>query len=88
MRDDNLPKSGVYILNLDDKMGPGTHWVCIYNNEYFDSYGLPPPKKLNHLMQVSTIRIQPENNNLCGLYACAYIMLRNANISAYDICYT
>ena len=38
------------IVNLDDIMGPGTHWTayCITKkeNEYFDSFGkLPKPKK-------------------------------------------
>lgn len=44
------------IVNLDSQTGPGTHWVsfrCVINNrngsnifEYFDSYGLPPPKEI------------------------------------------
>ena len=44
-------KSGCCIINLDDKIGNGTHWVAkaiakdkklIY---YFDSFCLPPPQE-------------------------------------------
>lgn len=39
------------IINLDNKTGPGTHWVAYRkfksNIEYFDSFGnLGPPKEL------------------------------------------
>ena len=41
----NINESG--IINLDDHVGPGTHWVCYVispkNVIYFDSYGLSPP---------------------------------------------
>ena len=40
-----------YIINMDSKSGPGTHWVLVDNrrsNEciYFDSYGMPPPEEV------------------------------------------
>ena len=31
------------IINLDDTIGSGTHWVCYYDNYYFDPFGMPPP---------------------------------------------
>ena len=40
----NLPeiKDGVYVINLDDKNGKGTHWVLLFINKnttvYFDSF--------------------------------------------------
>lgn len=52
---DNLPtrpwKTECGIVNLDDSVGPGTHWVAYYkkalNSEYFDSFGnLKPPIEL------------------------------------------
>ena len=61
------------------------HWVCIYVNsdwgiEYFDSYGLRPPRKLLALMkQWSTnvvwnkLRFQTYLSNVCGLYVLYYI---------------
>ena len=43
---DNLPKTiknGVYIVNLDEYLDSGTHWIALYvkDNEitYFDSFG-------------------------------------------------
>ena len=38
------------ILNFDKHDGPGTHWVGVYQKNaqivYFDSFGLPPPRRL------------------------------------------
>ena len=44
MRNEVLPRTGCFVL--DELEDPGTHWVSVYNNEYYDSFGLPPPKKL------------------------------------------
>ncbi len=31
------------VINIQDfNDGSGTHWVAVYNNNYFDSFGLPP----------------------------------------------
>ena len=46
---DDLPKTikkGAYVINLDEYMDIGTHWIALYanveNNEviYFDSFGV------------------------------------------------
>ena len=37
--------SDIGIVNLHPSKG--THWVCYINENYFDSYGCPPPKKLS-----------------------------------------
>ena len=44
---DNLPKTiknGAYVINLDEYLDSGTHWIalCIKDNEitYFDSFGV------------------------------------------------
>ena len=38
------------IINLDSRIGPGTHWVCYRNInqfcEYFDSFGLPMAEEI------------------------------------------
>lgn len=53
----NLPnkcrKNECGVINLDNKNGDGTHWVCYHkkNKEcyYFDSFGnLPPPQEFVH----------------------------------------
>ena len=49
---DNIPhfKDMFYVINLDGKSGPGTHWVVMYNVDrptciYFDSFGVDPQKR-------------------------------------------
>ena len=37
-------KSDIGIVNLHPLKG--THWVCYINENYFDSFGCVPPKKL------------------------------------------
>ena len=47
-----IPKEdGMYIENLDESSGNGTHWVALLwdiNDKaiYFDSFGLRPPKEI------------------------------------------
>ena len=38
-------ESDIGIVNLHPSKG--THWVCYINENYFDSYGCSPPKKLS-----------------------------------------
>lgn len=80
MRND-LPKSGAKIresaiINLDDKNGPGTHWVAYKKNgghvAYFDSFGdLKPPKDLMRYLGVGSVeynhkRYQEYDTVICG----------------------
>ena len=45
------------IINLDDHIKPGTHWVCYRNIdrfcEYFDSFGLMMPTEVSKYMATS-----------------------------------
>ena len=45
------------IVNLDNHIGAGTHWVCYRNIdrfcEYFDSFGLPMPIEVKKYMKTS-----------------------------------
>ena len=38
-------KSDIGMVNI--RPTNGTHWVCYIHENYFDSYGCAPPKKLN-----------------------------------------
>ena len=60
----HLHETGSCIINLDDEIGLGTHWVATYITGnfiyYFDSFSLPPPQefvyyaeKLKKKMQIS-----------------------------------
>lgn len=78
---DGLPKkirlNETGIVNLDNSIGPGTHWVCYKKLKnivyYFDSFGnLPPPRELQKYFQgVKKImynyeRLQNYNTPVCG----------------------
>ena len=49
---DHLHKTGSCIINLDDEIGNGTHWVATdikgKNVFYFDSFAQPPPIEFVH----------------------------------------
>ena len=74
---DGLFSSDIGIVNLHPFKG--THWVCYINENYFDSYGCSPPKKLskfiikqNGYCLYSEYQIQ-KNDNFCASY-CLYII--------------
>ena len=87
---DNLPqkihKLETGIINLDTKIGNGTHWVAYRNVdnhvcEYFDSFGLIMPSEIQVYLQTSgdklvysSDEIQERNSVLCG-YWCLYYLL-------------
>lgn len=50
----------------------GSHWVCTYKDQYFDSFGLPPPLGVKNKIY-SEIQIQKPDAGKCGLYACLFI---------------
>ena len=63
---DNLPnkihKLETGIINLDDSMGGGSHWICYRNVdkqfcENFDSFGLIMPSEIKHYLKTSGRKI-------------------------------
>ena len=74
---DGLFSSDIGIVNLHQSRG--THWVCYINENYFDSYGCVPPKKLSKFIikrkgycLYSEHQIQ-KNDSYCASY-CLYII--------------
>ena len=70
MRDEAIIKKYV-IMNLQTTKEAGSHWVCIYNyKNYFDPYGVIPPKEVYKYMNdefiYNTIQVQPDNSAMCG----------------------
>ena len=68
--------SDVDFVNLHPSKG--THWICYMNENYFESYGCAPPKKLskfiikrNGYCLYSEYQIQ-KNDSFCASY-CLYI---------------
>ena len=74
---DGVFKSDIGIVNLHPSRG--THWVCYINENYFDSYGCVPPKKLskftikrNGHCLYSEYQYQ-KNDSFCASY-CLYMI--------------
>ena len=76
LRDGPL-ESDIGIVNLHQSRG--THWVSYINENYFDSYGCVPPKKLSKVIikqngycLYSEYQIK-KNDSFCASY-CLYII--------------
>ena len=89
-------KKGYHIINMDDRQGPGTHWVVmnIQTNiiEYFDSFGLNCPMEVVYLsnnLRLNYIYNSTQYQNLfsvlCGYYCISYIHESHKGKQYYDI---
>ena len=61
-----IKKPECAVINLDDSIGPGTHWVYYYNNYYFNPFGMPPPlevKKYINNIKYNDIQYQDTRSN-------------------------
>ena len=74
---DGLFSSDIGIVNLHPTKG--THWVCYISENYFDSYGCSPPRKLSTFIikrnghcLFSEYQIQ-KNDSFCASY-CLYLI--------------
>jgi hypothetical protein len=74
---------GKAIINLDKMRGNGTHWTALIwdgeEGEYFDSYGMYPPKKVeemadNGVLNFSTRCLQALGDQSCGYYCVAFLL--------------
>ena len=84
------------IVNLDDILGPGTHW-CAYRNidnvvEYFDPFGLIMPNEARDYFSTakkpivySIDEIQNRNTVLCGYWCLYYLLERQKGKSILDV---
>ena len=83
---DNLPKKtkdGVYVINLDEYAGVGTHWAALFckRNEivYFDSFGVEHvPEEIkkfigNKKIKANLFRVQANNSIMCGYFCFGFI---------------
>jgi hypothetical protein len=83
-------KNKFYIVNMQNDIDPGTHWVLCFNVDkdtciYFDPYGLPPPENvLKRMLRTdkkcirSDVQLQNLNTSYCG-YFCIYVAERLLN---------
>ena len=76
------------IVNLTDNYKKGTHFVAFYENKYFDSFCIEPPKIISNQLgdmcecYISSHPIQNINDQNCGSY-CLYFLdlLQNKKLS-------
>ena len=91
-----LPKSGPLeyesaIVNLDDKDGPGTHWVVYrkINNQviYFDSFGnlQPPLDLIEYLGAGSIVKYNHEKYQDYDTVVCGHLCLKFLSDELYKI---
>ena len=80
-----IPKTGCYVINLENSGNGGTHWVALILNEkyvsYYDSFGLRGPEYIREFISryitkpIDTIyscqQTQAIESVLCG-YFCIY----------------
>lgn len=70
------------IINLDDKDGPGTHWVAYKKKAdeiiYFDSFGnlRPPQDLINYLGAGSIVKYNYENYQKYDTIICGHLCLK------------
>lgn len=84
-----------YIINLDESSGCGTHWISIIlkdgGNEYFDSFGFPPPDnlKFEEFMNGDYVynekSLQHPLTTVCGQYCLFYVFQRFMGLSLEQI---
>ena len=90
-------KKKVGIINLDTKIGQGTHWVTYRNIgpdyiEYFDSFGLIMSFKVADYLNksgkplvFSGDKIQERDSVLCGYWGLYYLTERQRGRSILEI---
>lgn len=80
--DYNYNKKTMYdrpvILNIGNPFNVGgTHWVSVYRDKYFDSFGLPPPSILyanGWTGAWNDKQIQAVNRGNCGQFALLFLL--------------
>lgn len=98
---DFLPNINSYpaalVINLDPSYKPGSHWVALYFSksgtcDYFDSYGLPPPKDLVQYLHSNAKRFTYNNKQVqrfftstCGQMCIYFLIWRSRGIPFSEI---
>lgn len=79
-------KNKLFVINLDDSSGTGTHWTAFSTFDknvcYYDSYGGPPPIDADNYIKRATglkkyninrAQIQELNTTYCGWFCCFFL---------------
>ena len=88
-------KDGAYVINLDEYVDVGTHWIALFcsRNEvaYFDSFGIEHiPKEIKNFIENKNIktnifRVQANDSVMCGYFCIGFIdfMLAGKKLTDY-----
>ena len=78
-------KDKLLVINLDDKNGPGSHWVGLIefpsHFEYFDSFGVDCPNEVSQFARGKTLMYQNEqmqslDSSNCGWFVIVWALIR------------
>lgn len=75
-------KNECAIVNLDDKNGPGTHWVAFKkigtNIQYYDSFGQlrPPLELINYFGKTVKVTYNYNREQNFDSYICGHLCLK------------
>jgi len=74
----NMKNYNKFIINMDNSNNNGTHWVSLYDNFYFDSYGLEAPNEvydfLNKQYYYNNQQYQKLYDTNCGWYSIIFFL--------------
>lgn len=85
------PSNGIYVVNLDESTGSGSHWVVLNletgMSEYFDSLGNRPHKLREFLLNrkcdyvYNSEKLQADGSDVCGDYCVLFSFFRSRGIT-------
>lgn len=76
--DNYNPQNKLNIMNIDADHIGGSHWIAIYDDDYyFDPLGLPIARDHLNYLQWTTLPIQDWRHGACGLYALMFLYYAN-----------
>ena len=86
------------VINLDDAVGPGTHWVGFFSDKkninYFDSFGVRPDDRTIKYLKTrklpilyNTSDLQKIESKRCGWYVRYFLKSMLSGKSFYDTLY-
>ena len=97
LRDNLLQKikDGAYVINLDDHVDTGKHWIALFRVRdeviYFDSFDVEHvPREIkkfigNKNIKANIFRVQVNNSVMCGYFCIGFIdfMLAGKTLTDY-----
>lgn len=75
LKDQKIEKP-IAIIGVLDLSFDTTHWTCLCDNIYIDSFGIVPPSEVWNQVSIdyiNTNKFQNFNSSLCGMY-CLYMI--------------